>query len=116
MRQMPRAGNIVGGKYRLAKPVGEGAMGSVWLAFHESLGCPFAVKFLKDFDDNAGSLEERFVAEARLSASVRHPFVVTVVDHGQTDEGTPYMVMEYLDGVSLGTRLRQGPQLTVREL
>jgi serine/threonine protein kinase len=112
---MPRTGNIVGGKYRLVEPLGEGSMGSVWLAVHETLSCPFAVKFLKDHE--AGHrVEDRFLAEARLAASVRHPFVVAVLDQGRTDEGTPYMVMEYLDGVSLGTRLRIGPALTVVEL
>jgi serine/threonine protein kinase len=112
---MPRTGNIVGGKYRLIEPLGEGSMGSVWLAVHETLSCPFAVKFLKDHE--AGHrVEDRFLAEARLAASVRHPFVVAVLDQGRTDEGTPYMVMEYLDGVSLGTRLRVGPALAVVEL
>jgi serine/threonine protein kinase len=112
---MPRTGNIVGGKYRLVEPLGEGSMGSVWLAEHQTLSCPFAVKFLKDHE--AGHrVEDRFLAEARLAASVRHPFVVAVLDQGRTDEGTPYMVMEYLDGVSLGTRLRVGPALAVTEL
>jgi serine/threonine protein kinase len=113
---MPRAGNIVGGKYRLVEPVGEGSMGSVWMAVHETLGRPFAVKFLKDYQDRNARGEDRFLVEARLSASVRHPFVVAVLDHGRTNEGTPYMVMEFLDGVSLGTRLRQGRVLTVAEL
>ena len=43
-------------------------MGSVWKAVHETLQRPFAVKFLKDYDDNAARLEDRFLAEARLAS------------------------------------------------
>jgi hypothetical protein len=113
---MARAGNLVGGKYRLFDLIGEGSMGAVWKAVHETLDRPFAVKFLKDYEDNAARLEDRFLVEARLSAAVRHPNIVDVLDYGRTDEGTPYIVMEYLDGVSLGTRLRQLPGLPVGDL
>jgi eukaryotic-like serine/threonine-protein kinase len=110
---MARAGNIVGGKYRLLSLIGEGSMGAVWKAVHETLDRPFAVKFLKDYDANSARLEERFIAEARLAASVQHRSVVDVIDFGFTDEGTPYMVMEYLNGLSLAERLGRKPVLSV---
>ncbi len=113
---MARAGNIIGGKYRLSELIGEGSMGAVWRAQHETLDRPFAIKLLKHCSDDVNRLEHRFFAEARLAAAVRHRFVVDMVDYGITDEGTPYMVMEYLDGVSLATRLMKGPRLGVREL
>ena len=113
---MARAGNLVGSKYRLLGLIGEGSMGSVWKAVHETLDRVFAVKFLKDYEDNAARVQERFLAEARLSAAVRHRCVVDVIDYGRTEEGTPYLVMEYLDGVSLGTRFRQAPPLPVAEM
>jgi serine/threonine-protein kinase len=113
---VPRVGNTVGGKFVLQDMIGEGAMGSVWKAVHTTLGRPFAVKFLKSAGSGAKVLEERFLREAKMLASVQHRFVVSVVDFGLTDEDTPYMVMEYLQGVALADRLAQAPALTAREL
>ncbi|HEY0711049.1 MAG TPA: serine/threonine-protein kinase, partial [Polyangia bacterium] len=104
---MPRVSNLIGGKYRLLERIGEGSMGSVWKAMHETLERPFAVKFLKDYELDSERLEDRFLTEARVSAAVRHRSIVDVVDFGRTDEGTPYMVMELLEGASLGWRLMQ---------
>ncbi|HEY0708969.1 MAG TPA: protein kinase [Polyangia bacterium] len=104
---MPRVSNLIGGKYRLLERIGEGSMGSVWKAMHETLERPFAVKFLKDYECDSTRLEDRFLSEARVSAAVRHRSIVDVVDFGRTDEGTPYMVMELLEGASLGWRLMQ---------
>jgi serine/threonine protein kinase len=113
---MPRAGNIIDGKYRLLEVIGEGSMGAVWKAVHEPLGKPFALKFLKDIDDHTACLHDRFLSEARISAAVRHRSVVNVLDCGTTYEGTPYMVMEYLEGESLATRLERDPPLPIDEL
>jgi serine/threonine protein kinase len=91
-------------------------MGSVWKAVHRTLGRPFAIKFLKPYDLDVERQQERFLQEARLAAAVSHHFVVDIVDYGMTDEATPYLVMEYLQGESLGARLRREPSMTVREL
>jgi serine/threonine-protein kinase len=112
---MPRVGNTIGGKYVLQEPIGEGAMGSVWRAVHQTLGRPFAVKFLKAYGASS-ELEARFIQEARLAAAIQHRFVVSIVDFGLTDEATPYMVMEFLHGESLSARLAHAPPLPVREL
>src|SRR4029453_6818833 len=103
-------------KYRLTDLIGEGSMGSVWRAVHETFSRPFAVKFLKDYGPPAALLEERFLNEARLAAAVRHRFVVDMVDFGITDEGTPYMVMEYLEGESLAARLASPQPMPVHAL
>jgi eukaryotic-like serine/threonine-protein kinase len=113
---VPRAGNLVGGRYQLLEEIGQGAMGSVWKAVHVTLRRPFAVKFLKPYAADADRMRERFSREARLAAAVSHRFVVDIVDHGMTDEGTPYLVMEYLQGDALDARLRRDPPLRVREL
>src|SRR5688572_13825887 len=113
---MPRLGNVIGGKYVLEEEIGEGAMGSVWKAVHQTLGRPFAVKFLKSYGMTADRLEERFLQEARLAASIQHRFVISIVDFGLTDEGTPYMVMEFLHGESLARRMTHAPAMGVREL
>jgi eukaryotic-like serine/threonine-protein kinase len=113
-----RAGNLIGGRYRLVEQIGHGSMGAVWKAVHETLGRPFAVKFLKQYgvEDDGERAQERFLREARLAAAVSHRFVVGVLDFGMTDEATPYIVMEYLHGESLGARLRRSPAMGVREL
>jgi serine/threonine protein kinase len=97
-------GQVVAGKYRLAEPIGAG--GSVWMAVDETLQRPVALKF------------PRGVVDGQRAATVRHPFVVAVLDHGQAEDGTAFVVTEYLDGMSLGARLRHGsaPPLPVVEL
>src|SRR4051812_12776834 len=91
-------------------------MGSVWRAVHVKLQRPFAVKFLKPYADDPTRMHERFFREARLAAAVAHRFVVAIVDYGTTDEGTPFLVMEYLRGEALDDRLRRDPPLKVRDL
>jgi serine/threonine-protein kinase len=113
---VPREGNVVGGRYQLIAEIGQGAMGCVWKATHVTLGRTFAVKFLKAYDTDGARREERFLREARLAASIAHRFVVDIVDFGTTDEGTPYLVMEYLHGQGLDRRLSREPPLPVREL
>jgi serine/threonine protein kinase len=107
---------VVGDRYQLQTEIGQGAMGSVWRAVHVKLQRPFAVKFLKPYADDPNRMLERFFREARLAAAVSHRFVVDIVDYGTTDEGTPFLVMEYLRGEPLDDRLRRDPPLKVRDL
>ena len=82
-------------------------MGAVWLAEHETLGTEVVVKFLaKSLHEDAQS-RERFSREAAAAAKVRSPHVVQTFDHGILPSGTPFIVMEYLDGQDLGQVLRQ---------
>ena len=103
---------------RLDRLVGEGAMGSVWVAHHEGLDSDVAVKFIardhrRDAHDKALL---RFGREAKAAARIKSPHVVHTYDHGVTDDGTPYIVMELLDGESLGERLRRNGHLSLQEL
>jgi serine/threonine-protein kinase len=91
-------------------------MGSVWRAQHRTLGRSFAIKFLKTNLMGGELLEQRFLAEARMAASVRHRFVVDLVDYGVTSDAVPFMVMEFLEGESLERRCRRRPPLAVAEL
>lgn len=77
--------------------LGEGAMGSAWLASHPALKTPFVIKTYKD--PRAGFLD-RLLAEARLAARVQSPHVSGVVDAGM-ERGIPFLVMQYIDGVDL---------------
>jgi len=110
----PRAlgiGYVVAGKYELARLLGRGSMGEVWVARHHSLDEQVALKLLIPAPEG-GELEDhgtaaarfRFEAQvaARLSRKTRH--IVRVTDHGQ-DEGLSYLVMELLDGETLETAL-----------
>ncbi|HKP62213.1 MAG TPA: serine/threonine-protein kinase [Polyangiales bacterium] len=106
---------VIGSKYRLAREIGHGGMGAVWEAEHEALGRRVAVKFLKPWSHNDPTVPDRFAAEAKLVAAIKHRFVVDVFDFGITEDGLYYMVLELLDGQTLADRMNEGPPLTARE-
>ena len=95
-----------GGRYRQVRLLGTGGMGEVWLALDEELGeRPVAIKrmhsrMLADAEDVA-----RFQREMRLAARMQHPNIMTLFTTG-TDNGIPFMVMEYLEGQDLGKASR----------
>jgi hypothetical protein len=82
---------------RLGEVKIEAGMGSVWLADHLTLGVQVAVKFVSQPRADA-SLLHRFRQEATSAAKIRHPHVIQVFDHGVTEDGYPYIVMELLAG------------------
>ena len=103
------SGTVLGGKYRLERQIGEGGMASVWLGVHLSLGIDVAIKFMKpevaETPDYAS-----FEREARALALLRSENVVRVYDHGIAHDGSPYLVMDFISGESLGARIeREGP-------
>jgi eukaryotic-like serine/threonine-protein kinase len=96
---------LVAGKYRVTDLLGRGGMGSVWAGTHTSLGTRVAVKFIDQEHATSREARQRFENEARAAASLRSKHVVEVYDHGVTDDGRPFIVMEYLDGEPLDRRL-----------
>jgi len=110
------AGEVIAGKYRLDRPLGEGGMGTVWRAVHVTLGQPVALKALDVSGPRADAARRRFLREARVAAKVRHRHLVYVNDFGETEDGAPFMAMELLEGQTLAERLVGGPTLTVGEL
>lgn len=112
---VPEAGSVIGGKYRLRRPVGEGAMASVWSAVHETLGRPVAVKFIHARATQSEVLVARFMREARIAAAVQHRFVVDIFDFGKTQQGEPFMVMELLNGETLADRITRGPPIPAKQ-
>jgi serine/threonine-protein kinase len=108
---MPRPGDLVGGKYRVVRVIGEGGMGTVYEARHEHLGSSVALKFLHPDLAQRPPLVARFLQEARVSATIKSPYVTQVVDVDQTAEGAPYLVMELLEGESLDSRMARGMPL-----
>jgi serine/threonine-protein kinase len=111
MPALPPVGSLVGGKYRVVRLIGEGGMGAVYEAQHEHLGSRVALKFLLPELAEKPGLVGRFLQEARVSASIRSPYVTQVMDVDQTPEGAPYLVMELLEGESLEQRLARGSPL-----
>ena len=99
------AGAHVTPNVRLVRPLGEGGMGSVWVAEHLALGTEVAVKFLHGDYASDPAARARFSREAAASAQVKSSHVVRVYDHGLTDSQVPFIVMELLEGTDLAKRI-----------
>ncbi|MEM9696069.1 MAG: serine/threonine-protein kinase, partial [Myxococcota bacterium] len=106
-------GTLVGGKYRLTRPLAEGGMGSVWVAEHTELGVDIAVKFIAE-DDPSPEAYARFRREAKVAAQLRSQHVVQVLDYGVV-EARPYIAMELLQGEDLKRRLDRKGSLSLAE-
>ena len=99
MTSPPATEPTLGGRYRLGEVVGRGGMADVYRATDTALLRDVAVKILRDVADDP-SARERFAAEARTLAGLNHPGLVTVLDAGTSDDH-PYLVMEFVDHVTL---------------
>ena len=98
------------GQYRLQRRIGAGGMGEVYLAEHQLLKRPCALKLIRQGDQADPKALERFEREVCLTATLSHPNTVEIYDYGRTEDGTYYYVMEYLPGLSLGEMVeRHGP-------
>ena len=107
-RQVAEARQL--GQYRLRRRIGAGGMGEVYLAEHQLLKRPCAVKLIRPDDVADPRALERFEREVRLTATLSHPNTVEIYDYGRTEDGTYYYVMEYLPGLSLAELVeRHGP-------
>jgi serine/threonine-protein kinase len=102
----PEPGTLIGGTYRVVRPLGTGAMGVVLLAHDETLDRDVAVKFARSRPPSK-SVREHFVTEARAMARVSHPNVVQVHAFGVHNDA-PYFVMEYVQGPTLEQWLTNG--------
>jgi serine/threonine protein kinase len=116
MGEQMETGQTIAGKYRLNQPLGTGGMASVWSATNVFTDREFAVKFLLPHVANTPEAAQRFLLEARVSARVDHPNIIEIIDVGQTEDGTLFLVMELLQGDSLEAALRrQKPAMRVHE-
>jgi serine/threonine-protein kinase len=98
------------GQYRLLRKLGEGGMGEVYLAEHQLLKRPCAVKLIKAEAGSDPIAVARFEREVQSAARLSHPNTIEIYDYGRTLDGTFYYVMEYLRGLSLAELLRRhGP-------
>ena len=98
------------GPYRLTRRLGKGGMGEVYLAEHELLKRPAAIKLIRPGFDTDAEVVARFEREVQATAELSHWNTVQIFDYGRTDDGTFYYVMEYLEGQSLQDLVeRHGP-------
>jgi serine/threonine protein kinase len=110
---VPLAAGTVIGAYRVIEQIGEGGMGSVWLAEHAMLGRRAAIKVLHPMFSGREDLVTRFFNEARAATAISHPGIVQVFDFGNHTDGSAYIVMELLDGEPLDQRLHREGRLAV---
>ncbi|MFZ5893771.1 MAG: serine/threonine-protein kinase [Myxococcota bacterium] len=101
-------GSIISGKYQLLQVLGEGGMGSVWLAKNRTLDVDVALKLMRsELAEDIDGIAERMLQEARAAACIGHPAIIQVFDFGFTEHGDPFIVMELLRGESLAQALRR---------
>jgi len=94
-------GTLLSGKYRIDRELGRGGMAAVYAAINVEIGKHVAIKLLAGHLAASQTVVERFVREARAVAKIRSPHICDIYDVGRLEDGTPYLVMELLEGESL---------------
>jgi eukaryotic-like serine/threonine-protein kinase len=110
-----RPGMVIAGKYRLEEEIGKGSMGTVYRAVHVTLGQRVAIKLISSEHSQSTEARKRFSVEAKAAAKLRSRHVVQVYDDGETPEGNPYIVLEYLDGETLEQRLEREHDIPIAD-
>jgi len=95
-------------RYRIARAIGEGATGKVYLGVHPTIGSRVAIKILTAQCAGRPDLLDRFFAEGRAVNLIRHEHIISVIDMAQLPDGRPLIVMEFIDGTTLATCVRAG--------
>jgi eukaryotic-like serine/threonine-protein kinase len=108
-----RGGEVLAGKYRVEKVIGQGGMGLVLLAEHLVLNQKVAIKLLHESGLGHTAVVGRFMREARAAVRLRSEHVARVIDVGALDDGRPFIVMEYLEGQDLGDVIDKGPRIPI---
>jgi len=100
------------GNYRIDSQIGSGGMGIVYSAEHVLLGKRAAIKVLKPERCESEEIVNRFFNEARAAAMIKHPGIPEIFDYGHLPDGNAYIIMEMLEGVTLGDILENRTRLT----
>ena len=103
-------GQTIAGKYRLKRLLGTGGMASVWSATNVFTERDFAIKFMLPQIARTPEAAQRFLLEAKVSARIDHPNIIEVIDVGQAEDGSLFLVMELLSGTSLEVAIRRQRQ------
>ncbi|HKQ07977.1 MAG TPA: serine/threonine-protein kinase [Blastocatellia bacterium] len=110
---MALVGRTLEDKYRLEALLGSGGMCYVYRATHMQMGKQVAVKILKPPLAADTALSQRFEQEARAASRIHHPNAINVMDYGIGEGNTPFIVMEYVNGITLGELIRQQGALSL---
>ncbi len=105
-------GEVIDERYRLIRKIGEGGMGVVWVAHSLALGVDVAIKLIRTGLADA-DLASRMSREAQATATLGHPAIVRVYDHGMTAHGDPFLVMEFVEGETLAALMTREGKLQV---
>ena len=109
----PLVGSLLDGRYHVVEKVGSGAFADVYRAKHVAIASlDAAVKVLRAAEDPQDAAEQRFAQETWAAGAVRSPFVVQVHDAGVTEQGRPWLAMEYVHGPTVQRVLRAGRPLS----
>jgi serine/threonine protein kinase len=110
-------GEVIEGRYKIVRPIAAGGMGTVYLAEHWLIKRRFALKILRGEYATDATMIRRFMNEALAAGTLGHPNIVEATDMGFTKTDAPYIVFEYLEGVSLAAEIdRNGPLAMPRAL
>ncbi len=113
---MLSTGDIIDGKYRIVRLLGEGGMGAVYEGENTRIHRKVAIKVLHSGVAEQGEAVARFEREAQAAGRIGSEHIVEVLDLGTLESGDRYLVMEYLDGEGLGSRIKDRTRLTPAEL
>ena len=106
-------GQVLGGRYEIEERIGSGAMGEVYKAKHRLMKRQVAIKMMHPQTISGASALKRFQKEAEMASALNHPNVLTVHDFGVSDDGSPYLVMNFLEGKSLNEVIEHSGHLEV---
>ena len=117
-RPQPRSlvGRVVGDRYGVTKLIGTGGLGAVYEAEHLAIGRLVAVKVLQDEHAQDRAAISRLKHEARVAGTIGHPNICAIYDMGRLDDGSPYLVMERLQGETLAARIKRAGAVKVADL
>jgi serine/threonine protein kinase len=102
-------GSVLNGRYRIEKRLGAGGQATVFLARDDQLGRSVVIKVMRATGATNAVLRKRFEREFKALSRIDHPGVVGILDVGELDDGSPFLVMHFVNGVTLRELLRRGP-------
>jgi serine/threonine-protein kinase len=112
----PKLGQLLLGRYRIVRKLGEGGMGAVYEGKHELIGKRLAIKCLHPQYMSNKEVVERFHREANAATAVGNEHIIEVSDVGSFEDGSPFIVMEFLEGVEFGRLIEKEGSLPVARL